>query len=203
MAPHIVSRCAPASEPPTMARGSCQASARRAQSASFSPMGGRNPVRRSSATTTSSNASKGVTPRSRATSPTLRPSSALFSGAKVSSKIRRSHCARCRRMPASSDWAAGVEPSPRLGVGERRDPLIVREREDLAPPRQPVEDGAVREAQPDLHGVRQRQRDHRGAAVRGRRPRGQLAPGAVGVHGRHARARSSSRAGRPAGTWWP
>ena len=43
MAPHMVSRWAPASEPPTMARGSCQACARSAQSSSDSPMGGRRP----------------------------------------------------------------------------------------------------------------------------------------------------------------
>ena len=94
MAPHMVSRCAPASEPPTIALGSCQAFARKTQSSSDSPMGGRRPVRRRSATTTSSSASKGVTPRSAATWPTERPSTPAFSGAKVSSKMSRSHTAR-------------------------------------------------------------------------------------------------------------
>ena len=49
MAPHITSRCAPASEPPTTVRGSCHTLARSSQSASDSGMGGRSPVRRSSA----------------------------------------------------------------------------------------------------------------------------------------------------------
>ena len=63
MAPHIMSRCAPASDPPTTARGSCHTLARSSQSASDSPMGGRNPVRSSSATTMSSQRVEGVLAR--------------------------------------------------------------------------------------------------------------------------------------------
>ena len=88
-----------------MARGSCQVCARNTQSSSDAAMGGRSPVRRRSATTTSSRASNGATPRARAISPTVRPSTSAFSGANVSSKTRRSHTARWRKIPASSDCA--------------------------------------------------------------------------------------------------
>ncbi len=106
MAPHIVSRCAPASEPPTMARGSCHASARSdpvrvvlADGWAQTRCAGR-PPRRCRATRRRMRHLVREPRRRR-----VRPSRPLFSGAKVSSKIRRSHCARCRRMPASSDCA--------------------------------------------------------------------------------------------------
>ena len=54
--------------------GSRQTSAFNSQSASDSGIGGRSPVRSSSAMTMSSRASKGSWPRSVATSPTVRPS---------------------------------------------------------------------------------------------------------------------------------
>ena len=186
MAPHMVSRWAPASEPPTMARPSCQVCARSTQSSSDSPMGGRNPVRRPSATTTSSSASKGATPRARATSPTVRPSASAFSGANVSSKMRRSHTARWRRMPASSDCAPASSRRRVSGSENAAMRSVERQGEHLAPSRQPVEDGTVLEAEAQLHGVGQRQRDHGGPTCRRRRPGGELVPAVVGVHGRDA-----------------
>ena len=89
-------------------------------------------------------------------------------------------------MPASSDCAPASSRRQRPGVRQRRHALLEWECEHLAPSRQSVEDGAVLEAEPQLHGVGQCQRDHGGPARRRRRPGGELVPGGVGVHGRHA-----------------
>ncbi len=106
MAPHIVSRCAPASDPPTMARGSCQTWARKHPVllglGDRWPQAGAQPVGHH-------HVEQGVErrrcPARRPRRRTVRPSNFLFSGANVSSIMSRSHTARCRKMPASSDWA--------------------------------------------------------------------------------------------------
>ena len=123
MAPHMVSRWAPASEPPTMARGSCHTSARSAQSSSDSPMGGRSPVRSPSATTTSSSASKGSTPRACATSPTLRPFGVrVLRGERLVDDQALPH----GQMPQNAGLVglrAGVEATAGRGVRQRRHAL--------------------------------------------------------------------------------
>ncbi len=100
-----MSRCAPASDPPTTVRGSCHTLALSPQSASDSGIGGRSPVRSSSARTTSTSVSKGSCPRSAAISPTVRPASPALAGLNVSSTVRILQSARAERMPASLECA--------------------------------------------------------------------------------------------------
>ena len=160
MAPHMVSRCAPASEPPTMARGSCQTSARSTQSSSDSPMGGRSPVRSPSATTTSRRASKGI----QATLPRHVPHAPAFgAGVLRGERLVNDEAVPHGKMPQNPGLVglrAGVEATAGRGVREGGHALGRREREDLTPTREAVEDGAVLEAQPHLHGVGQRERQH-------------------------------------------
>ncbi len=186
MAPHIVSRCAPASEPPTMARGSCHTSARRAQSASDSPMGGRSPVRRSSATTTSSSASKGVT--------------ATLAGHVADAAALRAPCSPGRRSRRGSadptaPGAAGCRPRRtahrRRGAGAsrgRRTPPSAARAGARRPRATPAGRRGWRRARSSAESAwcgaasARRTVAPRSAAAR---PRSQLAPRAVGVHGRH------------------
>ena len=81
-APHMRSRCAPASEPPISARGSFHTSRRRSHELPSSSCGiGHSTVRSSSAMTMSSSVPKFDWWRSCAISRTMRPRSGWFSGA--------------------------------------------------------------------------------------------------------------------------
>ena len=186
MAPHMVSRWAPASEPPTMARGSCQTCGAQHPVllglADGRPQPGAQAVGHDDVEQRVERLHAALVRHLAHAS----PSTPAFSGANVSSMISRSHTARCRRIPASSDCAPASRRRRVVGIRQRRHALGRREGEDLAPARQAVEDGAVLEAQAHLHGVGQRQRHHGRPAGGGGRPGGQLAPGAVGVHGRDA-----------------
>ena len=187
MAPHMVSRWAPASEPPTIARGSCQVCARSTQSSSDSPMGGRSPVRRPSATTTSSSASKGVL-ATRHVPPRRHcgPRAPAFSGANVSSKMRRSHTARCRRIPASSDCAPASSRRRVVGVRQRRHALGTRSANTSRHPGRPSRMAPCSKLSRSCMvwgSVSASTVAPRAAAAAAG---GQLAPGALGVHGRDA-----------------
>src|SRR6516165_8895111 len=120
----MVSRWAPASEPPTMARGSCHVSTRSTQSCSDSPMGGRRPVRSPSATTTSSSASKGALARYLAHGPSL--DGRVLGGERLLEDQALPHS----KMPQDARLLRlrpCVEAAPRLGVRERSHPILVRE----------------------------------------------------------------------------
>src|SRR5579883_1819404 len=84
----IMSRCAPASEPPITVRQSFQTSARSFQLSSSPPKaGGEKEVFRSSDRQISSSASKGFLPSSVAIAPTVLPSYFLFLGSNVSTIV--------------------------------------------------------------------------------------------------------------------
>ena len=103
-----MSRCAPASDPPIIARGSRHTSTRifHVSSGSGPPKSGRRPVRSSSATTMSSSASNGVLPCSFAMSPIVAAFERLASrGVNASITSSRSQRARFASTPASGECA--------------------------------------------------------------------------------------------------
>ena len=188
MAPHMVSRWAPASEPPTMARGSCQVSA----PAGPSPLrtrrsGGRSPVRRRSATTTSSRASNGSTPRP---GPPRRPSGPRSAG------VLRARTSPRRSVAPTPPGGAGCRPrrTARPASSRRRvsgsDNAAMRSSIGRAnTSRQPGSPSRMAPCS-KLRRICMVWGSVRATTVAPRcgrrRPRGQLAPGAVGVHGRDA-----------------
>ena len=90
-----MSRCAPASDAPIMARGSFQICRRASQSAAVGAGVPRvNVVRRPSAMAMSTSVSNGSLPSSSAMSPTRRPAYGAVSGVNVSTMTWSCHLAR-------------------------------------------------------------------------------------------------------------
>ena len=193
MAPHIMSRWAPASEPPITARGiaphlGSQLPVRLRVDACLI---GRSPVRSSSATTMSSSSVEGIGAVTALVARSGRPSGPrmpAFSGANVSIELearplgqRRAGC------PASSDAAPSF--MRRRTSGSRQRLASARAPAATAPRRQP---GSPSSTKPDRNDRRRRiecgsvERHDAAAALRGVVRRGQLALVTGRVQRRHA-----------------
>ena len=167
--------------------GPATISARSAQSSSDSGMGGRSPVRRPSATTTSSSASNGAMPRARATSPTVRPSSVGVLGGERLLEDQAVPHGQVPQDPGLVGLRPGVEPPP--GARGPTAPPCARSDGSANTSRQPGRPSRMAPCSKLSRScmvwgsVSATTVAPRSAAARAG---GQLAPGAVGVHGRDA-----------------